>query len=172
MGGLKSATVPPRIRSGLGRTCGGPVADPPGGQFPRTQVDPLRTPPESAADQKVHRESATDPPQVRGGAPDFLIMKKTIKVRQSAKKVRISPPRTFFRFWRTIFSAADYFVRPGSAADSLRIFGPLKKSAQKILPIMVRLKSPLKKSILKICRRTSSGLRQGGQTSTDEVRLV
>ena len=150
MGGLKSAAVPPRIRSGLGRTCGGPVADPPGGQFPRTQVDPLRTPPESAADQKVHRESATDPPQVRGGAPDFLIMKKTIKVRQSAKKVRISPPRTFFRFWRTILSAADYFVRRGSAADSLRIFSPLKKSTQKILPIMVRLKSPLKKSILKI----------------------
>ena len=59
-----------------------------------------------------------------------------------------------------------------SAPDPLRIFGPLKKSAQKILPIMVRLKSPLKKSILKICRRTSSGLRQGGQTSTDEVRLV
>ena len=150
MGGLQSAAVPPRIRSGLGRTCGGPVADPPGGQFPRTQVDPLRTPPESAADQKVHRESATDPPQVRGGAPDFLIMKKTKKVRQSAKKVRISPPRTFFRFWRTILSAADYFVRCGSAANSPRILGPLKKSTKKVHHLIVRLKSPLKKSTFKI----------------------
>ena len=150
MGGLKSAAVPPRIRSGLGRTCGGPGADPPGGQFPRTQVDPLRTPPESAADPKVHRESATDPPQVRGGAPDFLIMKKTKKVRQSAKKVRISPPRTFFRFWRTILSAADYFVRCGSAANSPRILGPLKKSTKKVHHLIVRLKSPLKKSTFKI----------------------
>ena len=134
MGGLKSAAVPPRIRSGLGRTCGGPVADPPGGQFPRTQVDPLRTPPESAADQKVHRESATDPPQVRGGAPDFLIMKKTIKVHQSAKKLRISPPRIFFDFGglfcppRTILSAADPLrIRCGF---SVRSKNPPKKFFQ------------------------------------------
>ena len=168
MGGLKSATVPPRIRSGLGRTCGGSArwtvsADSSG----------------SAADSAVVRRGPKSPPRIRYGSATstrrsagLFDHEKTIKVRQSAKKVRISPPRTFFRFWRTILSAADYFVRRGSAADSLRIFSPLKKSTQKILPIMVRLKSPLKKSILKICRRTSSGLRQGGQTSTDEVRLV
>ena len=70
MGGLWSAAVPPRTRLGPGRTCGGPVADPPGALFPRTQVDPPRIRADSAADPKVHRGSATDPPQVRGGAVD------------------------------------------------------------------------------------------------------
>ena len=172
MGGLQSAADPRRIRSDprglqadlwrirrvyfsreLQRTCCGLQKSP-----PRTQ--------KSAADSRRIRHR-------------YAAEQWTFWSRKKPKK-SASPPNEsesvrrglFFRFWRTIFSAADYFVRPGSAADSLRIFGPLKKSAQKILPIMVRLKSPLKKSILKICRRTSSGLRQGGQTSTDEVRLV
>ena len=70
---------------GSARTSGGPLADPPGGLFARTLADLLRTPPMSAADPKIRRGFAADPLLVRGGAVDFLVSKKTEKVRQSAK---------------------------------------------------------------------------------------
>ena len=70
---------------GSARTSGGPLADPPGVLFVRTLADLLRTPKESAADPKIRGGFAADPPQVRGGAVDFLVSKKTEKVRQSAK---------------------------------------------------------------------------------------
>ena len=70
---------------GSARTSGGPLADPPGVLFARTPADLLRTPKESAADSKIRGGFAADPPQVRGGAVDFLVSKKTEKVRQSAK---------------------------------------------------------------------------------------
>ena len=57
MGGLKSATVPPRIRSGLGRTCGGSArwtvsADSSG----------------SAADSAGVRRGPKSPPRIRYGS--------------------------------------------------------------------------------------------------------
>ena len=59
-------------------------------------------------------------------------------------------------------------VRSGFSAD----FWSAQKSTGKIPPIIVRLKSPLKKSILKICRRTSGGLRQSGHSSANVVCRV
>ena len=95
------------------QTSGRPLADPLGVLFAQTQADLLQTRQESAAEPIIRGGLAADLPQVRGGAVDFLVSKKTEKFRQSAKRVQISLPWTFFRFWRTIFSAADYFVRPG-----------------------------------------------------------
>ena len=76
---------PLRTRRGSAWTSGGPLADPPGVLFAPTLADLLRTPKESAADPKIRSGFAADPPQVRGGAVDFLVSKKTEKVRQSAK---------------------------------------------------------------------------------------
>ena len=136
--------------------------------------------------KQTYSELRQSPPRTQKSAADSLWIRYkyagegwTFWSQKKAEK-SASPPKEsesvrrglFFNFWRTILVDISPIVRREFAADSLRIFGPLKKSTRKIPPIMVRLKSPLKKSILKICRRTSSGLRQGGQTSINEVRLV
>ena len=78
----------------------------------------LRIPQESAVDPKIRGGLAADPPQVRGGAVDFRISKKTEKVCQSAKSVQFTAD--FFS------SLADYFG--GQESDC----PPLTKSAQKV----------------------------------------
>ena len=65
MGGLESAADPHR-----------PLANLPGGLCLRTQADLLRGPPESAADPKIRREYAADPPQVHIGVVDLFVMKR------------------------------------------------------------------------------------------------
>ena len=55
----------------------GPLANPPCGLCTQTQVFPLQSQPESAADPKICRKFAMEPPQVNGGAVDFLAMKKS-----------------------------------------------------------------------------------------------
>ena len=98
-----------------GRTCSGPLSDPPGGLFPRICVDPQQYPQESATDLKIRlesvawgpqakmllhfgneeresqaspgNESAADPPQVHSGAVDFLFMIQPKKFRRSTERV-------------------------------------------------------------------------------------
>ena len=84
MGGLQSAGDP----------CGR-LADLLGLFFLWTQADLMQTQQESAVDPKIRSRFATDSPQVRCEAVDFLVSKKTKKVRQSTKRVPISSLRTF-----------------------------------------------------------------------------
>ena len=81
--------------------------------------------------------------RIRGVAVDFLVVKKPKK---SAKRVRISLLRTFLSL-----AGKSPIVRSGSAADWPQVSVPLKKSAENVCIITVRIKSPLRNSISKIC---------------------
>ena len=154
-----------RIRADFRRTSGGSA----GWTFRADSSGP-------AADSADVRRGPKNPPRIRCGSATSTRRSGGLfgleKNRKSPPVRQMSPNQSAADFFSIL---ADYFfcrglfcpprIRCGFAADF--------RSAQKIRPKNSSNYGPLKKSaILKICRRTSGGLRQGGQTSTDEVRLV
>ena len=104
------------------------LADPPGVFFPQTPADLLRTPRVRRGSKNprwIRCRSATSTRRSGG----LFGLKKTEKVRQSTKRVRISSPRTFFDFgglfwWTGVHFRCGFLVRS--------IYSLLKKSAQKV----------------------------------------
>ena len=72
----------------------------------QTQADLLWTPQESAADPKIRGRFAADPPQVRGGVVDFLVLNKPKKSASPPKKIypKNSAPELFMNSFTMFYT--------------------------------------------------------------------